>query len=106
MADMARPRTRTLEGLVATSAMEKSIVVSVKRKIRHPRYNKYVMVTRRFLAHDEENTAAVGDRVIIAESRPISRSKRWRLRSIIETAVQDSPDVAKIAAIEEASDAE
>lgn len=102
----ARTRTRTQEGLVASSAMNKSIVVSVKRKIRHPRYNKFVTVTKRFMAHDEENAAAIGDRVLIVESRPLSRSKRWRLRTILERAVQDSPDVAEVAAIPEAGDTE
>ncbi len=106
MADNERPRTRTQEGTVVTSAMNKSIVVSVRRKIRHPRYNKFVNVNKRFMAHDEENTAAVGDRVIIAESRPLSRAKRWRLRTILERAVQDSPDVAVVSAIPEASDTE
>ena len=106
MAENERPRTRTQEGVVVTSAMNKSIVVSVKRKIRHPRYNKYVNVSKRFMAHDEENTAAVGDRVIIAEARPLSRAKRWRLRTILERAVQDSPDLDQVAPMAEASDAE
>ena len=70
MAEKERPRTRTQEGLVVSSAMNKSIVVRVKRKIRHRRYNKYVTVSKRYMAHDEENSCADGDRVIIAESRP------------------------------------
>jgi small subunit ribosomal protein S17 len=106
MAENVRPRTRTQEGIVVTSAMNKSIVVSVKRKIRHPRYNKYVSVSKRFMAHDEDNTAAVGDRVIIAEARPLSRAKRWRLRTVLERAVQDSPNVKELGEASEASEIE
>lgn len=106
MAENERPRTRTQEGIVVTCAMNKSIVVSVKRKIRHPRYNKYVTVSKRFMAHDEENTCAIGDRVIIAEARRISRSKRWRLRSVVERAVRDLPGLDQVAAIPDAGDSE
>ena len=66
--------------------MEKSIVISVKQKIKHPIYGKFVNKTARFMAHDEENTCNVGDTVKISETRPLSKNKRWRLIEIIERA--------------------
>jgi small subunit ribosomal protein S17 len=78
----------------------------VKRKIRHPHYGKFVMVQKQFKAHDEANTCEVGDRVVIAESRPLSKSKRWRLRQVVERAVVDSPDVAQVAALPEDGEAQ
>ena len=66
--------------------MDKSITISVKQKIKHPIYGKFVNKTSRFMAHDEENTCNAGDRVLIEECRPLSRRKRWRVRKIIERA--------------------
>jgi len=66
--------------------MEKSIVIAVKTKIKHPIYGKFVNRTSKFMAHDEENTCNVGDTVKITETRPLSKSKRWRLIEIIERA--------------------
>lgn len=106
MSEVTRARARTQEGVVVSDAMDKTIVVNVKRKIRHPRYGKFVTVSKRFKAHDETNQCHVGDRVVIAESRPLSRQKRWRLSAILEAAVRDSPDVAEVSAVPEASDAE
>jgi len=106
MSDETRARARTQEGIVVSNAMDKTIVVTVKRKIRHPDYGKYVMVQKQFKAHDETNTCEVGDRVIIAESRPLSKSKRWRLRQVVERAVTDSPDVAEVAALPAEGEAE
>ena len=71
--------------MVSTS-MEKSIVISVKQKIKHPIYGKFVNKTTKFMAHDEENTCNVGDTVKISETRPLSKNKRWRLVEIIERA--------------------
>ena len=66
--------------------MEKSITISVKQKIKHPIYGKFVNKTSKFMAHDEENTCNVGDMVRISETRPMSKNKRWRLVEIIERA--------------------
>jgi len=73
-------------GVVVSNKMEKSIVIAVKIKIKHPIYGKFVNKTSKFMAHDEENTCNVGDTVKIAETRPLSKSKRWRLVEIIERA--------------------
>ena len=71
-------------GVVVSNKMEKSIVVAVKRKEMHHKYGKFVSKTKKFVAHDEENTCDIGDTVLIMETRPLSRSKRWRLVNIIE----------------------
>lgn len=73
-------------GVVVSNSMEKSIVITVKQKIKHPIYGKFVNKTSKFMAHDEENTCNVGDTVKISETRPLSKSKRWRLVEIIERA--------------------
>ena len=89
MAEQERPRARTREGVVVSSAMDKTIVVAVRRRVRYPRYRKYVTVSKKFMAHDERNECGVGDRVVISESRPLSKNKRWRLRSVLERAKKD-----------------
>jgi len=73
-------------GVVVSDQMEKSIVVAVKRKVKHPIYGKFVNKTKKFVAHDEENTCNVGDFVKIMETRPLSKRKNWRLVEIIERA--------------------
>lgn len=73
-------------GIVVSNKMEKSIVVAVKRKVKHPIYGKFVNRTTKFYAHDEENTSHVGDVVRIMETRPLSKTKCWRLVEIIERA--------------------
>jgi small subunit ribosomal protein S17 len=73
-------------GVVVSNSMEKSIVISVKQKLKHPIYGKFVNKTSRFMAHDEENACNVGDTVKISETRPLSKNKRWRLVEIIERA--------------------
>ncbi len=73
-------------GVVVSDKMEKSIVVAVKRKLKHPMYGKFLNRTSKFHAHDEENTCNIGDTVRIMETRPLSRTKRWRLVEIIERA--------------------
>ena len=73
-------------GVVVSDKMDKSIVVAVKRKVKHPIYGKFVNKTRKFVAHDEENTCNVGDFVKIMETRPLSKRKNWRLVEIIERA--------------------
>ena len=73
-------------GLVRSISMDKSIVVSVERRVQHPRYGKFVKTTSKFVAHDEKNICNVGDRVSIMETRPISKRKCWRLIEILEKA--------------------
>ncbi|MHC1702780.1 MAG: 30S ribosomal protein S17 [Tenuifilaceae bacterium] len=73
-------------GVVVSNKMQKSIVVAVKRKVKHPIYGKFVNKTTKFYAHDEENTSHVGDVVRIMEVRPLSKTKCWRLVEIIERA--------------------
>lgn len=66
--------------------MDKSITVAVERKVKHPIYGKFVKKTTKFKAHDEENTCGIGDKVLIMETRPLSKTKNWRLVEIIERA--------------------
>ncbi len=73
-------------GTVTSSKMDKTITVSVERKLRHPIYGKFVKKTKKFTAHDEKNECNEGDTVKIVESRPLSKKKRWRLTEIIERA--------------------
>jgi small subunit ribosomal protein S17 len=73
-------------GLVVSNKMNKSIVVEVERKIKHPKYGKFVKKTSTFMAHDETNDCNIGDTVRISESRPLSKNKCWRLVEIIERA--------------------
>lgn len=71
-------------GLVVSNKMTKSILVTVERKVKHPKYGKFVKKTSKFMAHDEKNECSIGDTVRIAETRPLSKSKCWRLVEIIE----------------------
>ncbi len=73
-------------GIVTSNKMEKSIVVSIERRVKHPLYEKFVKKTSKFVAHDEENTCNEGDTVKIMETRPLSKNKNWRLVEIIERA--------------------
>lgn len=73
-------------GVVASSAMDKTITVTVERKLRHPIYGKFVKKTKKFMAHDEKNECNVGDTVRIMETRPLSKRKRWRMVEILERA--------------------
>ena len=73
-------------GLVTSNKMNKSIVVEIERKVMHPLYGKFLKKTTKFYAHDEKNEAGIGDTVRISETRPLSKSKRWRLVEIIEKA--------------------
>ena len=73
-------------GVVTSNKMEKSIVVAVKRKVKHPIYGKYVNKTTHFVAHDQENNCNIGDTVKIGETRPLSKTKNWRLVEIVERA--------------------
>jgi len=73
-------------GLVSSTSMDKSIVVTVERRVQHPMYGKFVKKSSKFIAHDEGNTCNVGDKVSIMETRPMSKKKCWRLIKIIEKA--------------------
>ncbi len=79
-------RRKVREGTVVSASMEKTLVVSVIERVRHPRYAKTVQRTKRLYVHDEESTAGVGDRVRVAETRPLSKLKRWRLVEVLERA--------------------
>jgi small subunit ribosomal protein S17 len=74
-----RGNRRRLEGVVTSNAMDKSVVVVVKRLVKHPLYKKYIRQRTKVMAHDEENACHVGDRVELIETRPISKSKSWRV---------------------------
>jgi len=80
-ADRATRKTRT--GLVVSDKMQKTVVVEIERRVPHPVYGKMVTRTKRVKAHDEENTAKTGDTVRIAETRPLSKDKRWRVVEIV-----------------------
>ena len=83
----ARPNRRKVrEGTVVSVAMEKTAVVTVVERVRHPRYAKTVQRTKRVHAHDEANDLRVGDRVRVAETRPLSKTKRWRVVEVLERA--------------------
>lgn len=73
-------------GLVTSTKMNKSIVVSVERKVKHGKYGKFIKLTTKFMAHDEKNECGPGDLVLITETRPLSKNKNWRLKQIIEKA--------------------
>jgi len=71
---------------VVSNKMDKSVVVSVERKVKHPIYGKFVKKTTKFMAHDEKNECGIGDTVLIMETRPLSKNKNWRLVQILERA--------------------
>jgi len=73
-------------GLVKSNKMDKTIVVAVERKVKHPKYGKFVKKTTTFFAHDENNEVGIGDTVMISETRPLSKNKRWRLVQVLERA--------------------
>lgn len=75
---------KRLVGNVVSDKMDKTVVVSVERRVRHPRYGKVVRRVKKYKAHDEENTCRVGDLVRIVESRPLSREKRWVVEEIVK----------------------
>jgi small subunit ribosomal protein S17 len=83
---MERGLRKEKTGLVTSDKMEKSIVVSIERRIKHPIYGKFIKKTNKFMAHDEKNEAHVGDTVRIMETRPLSKNKNWRLVAVVEKA--------------------
>lgn len=87
MEDPTRPNRRKFrEGTVISSSMDKTLVVAIIERVRHPRYKKTVQRTKKLYAHDANNEAGIGDRVRVAETRPLSKLKRWRLVEIVERA--------------------
>ena len=83
---MERNLRKTLVGIVTSDKMDKTVVVSIKDRVKHPLYGKIVNKTVKLKAHDENNECGVGDRVLVMETRPFSKDKRWRVAEIIEKA--------------------
>ncbi|MGF1647909.1 MAG: 30S ribosomal protein S17 [Kineosporiaceae bacterium] len=81
-----RPYRKTRRGYVVSDRMDKTVVVSVEDRVKHPLYGKVVRRSSKVKAHDEQNTAGVGDLVLIMETRPLSATKRWRLVEVLEKA--------------------
>jgi small subunit ribosomal protein S17 len=87
--DEAEPRAnrrKVREGLVVSDAMDATVVVAVIERVRHPRYGKTVQRTKRLYVHDADNSAKLGDRIRVVETRPVSKLKRWRVAEILERA--------------------
>ncbi|MCF7810363.1 30S ribosomal protein S17 [bacterium] len=84
---MQRGNRKIQLGVVTSTKNDKTISVKVERRLPHPRYKKYVTLSKKFLAHDPENTCNVGDKVRIVECRPLSHLKRWRLIEVVERSV-------------------
>jgi small subunit ribosomal protein S17 len=82
----ARNLRKTRIGVVSSNKMDKTILVTVQRRLKHPIYGKFVKKTTRYMTHDEKNECTVGDLVRIMETRPLSKNKRWRLLEVIEKA--------------------
>ena len=82
-----RGKRKTLTGTVVSDKMEKTVVVQVERLTLHPKFKKYVRKKKKYKAHDEANMCRIGDRVLIMETRPLSRDKRWRITATLEKAV-------------------
>ena len=82
----AQESKRTKVGVVVSNKMEKTVVVAVENLVKHGMYQKYIKRTNKFLAHNENQTVNVGDRVLIEETRPLSKRKRWNVREILEKA--------------------
>jgi small subunit ribosomal protein S17 len=84
---VARPTGRkTFTGVVHSNKMNKTIVVTVERLVKHAQYGKYIKRTTKLYAHDEENKAGIGDKVLVMSTRPMSKTKRWRLIEVLERA--------------------
>ena len=82
----ARSARKVREGVVVSAGMDKTAVVAVVERVRHPKYNKFVLRTKRLYAHDEQNDVNVGDKVRVMETRPLSKTKRWRVVEVLERA--------------------
>ncbi len=82
--EVVRNLRKTRTGIVSSNKMDKTITVKVERKVKHPLYGKFLKKTTSFHAHDEKNECSIGDTVKIMESRPMSKTKRWRLVEVVE----------------------
>jgi small subunit ribosomal protein S17 len=85
-AELSRGYRKVREGLVVSDKMDKTVVVQVEDRVKHPKYGKVIRRTKRYKAHDGENACGVGDRVLLMETRPLSATKRWRVAEILEKA--------------------
>jgi len=85
-ASVKRNARKVREGIVVSQKMDKTAVVAVVERVRHPKYNKFVLQTKKLYAHDEANDVNVGDRVRVTETRPLSKLKRWRVVEVLERA--------------------
>ena len=81
-----RSAPKTRQGIVLKNQMDKTVVVEVIRRVRHPTYPKFIRRRRRYKAHDAQNRCDVGDKVLIEETRPVSKTKRWRVKAILKRA--------------------
>ena len=81
-----RGNKRTIQGVVVSNKMDKTVVVLTERLVKHPKFHKYLRQHKKYKAHDESNGCNIGDTVLIVESRPLSKEKRWRVREILERA--------------------
>jgi small subunit ribosomal protein S17 len=85
-AEAKRAARKVREGVVVSNGMDKTAVVAVIERVRHPKYNKFVLQTKKLYAHDETNDVNVGDKVRVMETRPLSKNKRWRVTDVLERA--------------------
>jgi small subunit ribosomal protein S17 len=85
-ADLVRGYRKVREGYVVSDKTDKTVVVEVEDRVKHPKYGKVIRRTKRYTAHDGENACGVGDRVLLMETRPLSATKRWRVAEILEKA--------------------
>jgi small subunit ribosomal protein S17 len=85
-AGQARGYRKVREGLVVSDKMDKTVVVLIEDRVKHPKYGKVIRRTKRYTAHDDANACGVGDRVLLMETRPLSATKRWRVAEILEKA--------------------
>ncbi len=83
---LSRGYRKAREGLVVSDKMDKTVVVQVEDRVKHPKYGKVIRRTKKYKAHDGENACGVGDRVLLMETRPLSATKRWRVAEILEKA--------------------
>jgi small subunit ribosomal protein S17 len=84
--ELSRGYRKVREGLVVSDKMDKTVVVQVEDRVKHPKYGKVIRRTKKYKAHDGENACGVGDRVLLMETRPLSATKRWRVAEILEKA--------------------
>jgi len=82
-----RGMNRQVIGTIISNKMDRTVVVQIERLVKHPLYKKYIRRRNKFMAHDKENACQIGDKVLITETRPLSKTKRWRVSRIIEKAV-------------------